>query len=388
MKSEKYNKIYQRLVLTVIIFTVWRGIVCTHLASASSNPHGTFLSGPWELVIKMGFEGEGSIIPLKISDQNKSEKLNITLTVPGTTIKVKLEEYIPNLVWETEAVKYSGDGIAAKLRIKGKNLEQEVWLGSANPAKQSITSSVGGVAIKKLSNASTAENIVKELTNPKVFGVLSIWPKDSNLPFEFAAKVKDEIIIPKSEYKITILDYIPHYSIDVVANKVVNLSDEPVNPAIKVAVNDGKEVTERWIWSKFLSPPHQEDNLPLRMQFIDFDPGKVDGRYFLVVANGTNPWLLLCENDKKKVQKAIVSHSYFFSNKNYSFDIKKIVDGAIVETNWKNNSEELISPAIIAAIEQDETSRQVVLELNKPYHYKTNTDTLVMLYRQSPNDKK
>ena len=208
------------------------------------------------------------------------------------------------------------------------------------------------------------------------------------MPFEFAAKVKDEIIIPKSEYKITILDYIPHYSIDVVANKVVNLSDEPVNPAIKVAVNDGKEVTERWIWSKFLSPPHQEDNLPLRMQFIDFDPGKVDGRYFLVVANGTNPWLLLCENDKKKVQKAIVSHSYFFSNKNYSFDIKKIVDGAIVETNWKNNSEELISPAIIAAIEQDETSRQVVLELNKPYHYKTNTDTLVMLYRQSPNDKK
>ena len=388
MKLAKFNKIFQRQILAVMIFTVWAGIVFTPRVSASSNPHVTSLSGPWEIVLKMGFEGEGLIVPLKISDRNRSDKLNITLTVPETTIKVNLDEYIPDLVWETEAVKYSGDGIAAKLRIKGKGLEQEVWLGSANPAKQSITSSIGGVAIKKLNDTSTVENIVKELTNPKAVGVLSVWPEESNLPVEFAVKVKDEIIVPKSEYKLAILDYMPHYSIEVAANKVVNLSDEPVNPAIKVAVNDGTKIAERWIWSKFMSPPHQEDSLPLRMQFTDFDPGKVDGRYFLVVANGNTPWLLYCENGKKKIQRAALRHSYLFSNKDYSFSIEKIVDGAIVETNWENKSDKLNSPAIITTVEQDGTSHQVVLELNKPYHYKVNTGTLVMLYRQSPNDKK
>lgn len=385
MIRKKYDKICHKWILTAITLAVL--ISCCfvqHAFAASGSSQSTSISGPWDIIVKMGFEGEGLILPLKISDQNKSEKLNIMLPVPETTLKVKLEEYIPDLVWETTAVKYAGDGIAAQLKIKGKDLEQDVWLGSANPAKQSITSSVGGVAIKKLYNTTTLENNVKALTSSKAVGVLSVWPKDSNVPIEYAVKVNDEISIPQSKYKLTILQYIPHYSIEAAANKVVNLSDEPINPAIKIAFNDGENNTEQWIWSKFQSSPHQENKFPLRIQFADFDAGRVEGRYFLVVAPGTTPWLIFPEKGKKKVEKAVIGCSYLFTNEDYSFDIEKIIDGAIVETKWKNNSEQLINPALITVIEQDGASHEIVLELNKPLHYQTDFGTLVLLYRHSP----
>ena len=380
MSRKRCDKFCHKLILTVITLFVWTG--CAF--AASDTPQRTSLSGPWDIIIKMGFEGKGLILPLKISDQNKSEMLNITLPVPETTLKVNLEAYIPDLTWETTAVTYEGDGIAAQLKIKGKDLKQEIWLGSANPAKQSITSSVGGVAIKKLYNAATIENIAKTLINSKAVGVLSVWPEDSNLPFEYAVKVNDEIVIPQSEYKLSVLQYMPHYSIEAAANKVINLSDEPVNPAVKIAFNDGGKITEQWIWSKFQSSPHQENKFPLHVQFADFDPGKIEGRYFLVVAPGAKPWLVFSESGKKRAEVAVLGQTYLFEDKNYSFDIEKIVDGAIVETTWKNNSEQLLNPALITTIEQDETSHQIILELNKPIHYQTDFGTLVLLYRPSP----
>ena len=380
MLRNKYNKLGYKWIVTSIVLVACGFAPCIF---AMPNIHDNS-SGPYEIVIKMGHEGDGLILPLKISDQNKPEKLNVSFSVPETALKIKLEEYVPDLVWETTAVEYDGDGIAAKLKIKGNDFEQDVWLSSANLAKQSITSSIGGVTLKKLNNSLSLKTIVKELTNPKVVGVISVWLKDTDVPFEYAVKVNDEINIPGTDYKLRISEYMPHYSIEVAANKVVNLSEEPVNPAIKVAFNDGKTIEEQWIWSKFQSAPHQENKFPLRIQFADFDSGKVEGRYFLVVANEVLPWLLFSDKGKRKTEEAVIGQSFNFTNKDYFFIIEKIVNRAIVETKWKNNSEQLVNPALITTIEQDGDDKQAILELNKPLHYKTDIGTLVMLFRHSP----
>ena len=385
MKLKRHNKFCNAIVYAVINFAVWINPAFIGLAfAASDNPHNSILSGQWELVIKMGFEGEGLRFPLNISDRNKPEKLNITLPVPGTAVKVRLEEYVPDLRWETDAVKYSGDGIAAKLIIKGKDLEQEVWLGSANPAKQSMSSAVGGIAIRKLNNAETAENLVGELTDQKAIGILSVRLNDSNLPFECAARVSQTVNVPQSRYSVTVLEYMPHYSIDTATKKIVNLSENPINPAVKVVINDGAKTIEQWLWAKFPLSPHQKDDLPLRMQFTDFDAVKAEGKYFLIVASGKAPWLLLSDKGKKRAEKASIGRPYLFTNNEYSFSIEKIIDGAIIETIWKNNSEKLVNPALITTIEQGEINQQTVLEFNKPVHYKTDFGTLVLLYRHSP----
>ncbi len=103
-----------------------------------------------------------------------------------------------------------------------------------------------------------------------------------------------------------------------------------------------------------------------------------------IAARGAKPWLLLFNKRRKRAEKAILGRFYTFADKEYSFSIEKIMDEAIIKNDWKNNSERLLRPAIIATIEQNGTGRQTVLELNKPFHYKTKFGTLVLFYRRKP----
>lgn len=353
--------------------------------AASVGAHHSFLGGPWELVVKMGLEGDGLRFPLTVPDESKPQKFDTVLPVKGTPIKVRLEQYVPDLTWETAAVEQPGGGIVARLSIKGKNLEQDIWLNPDDPARQSISSSIGGVAIKKLHNPNTAEALVRALTHPKAVGILSVWLEDSNQPFECVAKKAEPIAVPGSGYRLTVMEYMPHYSIDTKTKKVSNQSDKPLNPAVKLAISDGRATREQWLWAKFPSSPHEERPLPLRMRFTDFDLRRDDkGTYILAVASGTKPWLLLSKNGEKRAENAVIGRMYPFADKEYSFSVEKMMDGAVIRTEWKNNSERLLRPAIVATIQESGKSQQAVLELNQPLHHRTQSGVLVLLYRRKP----
>ncbi len=351
--------------------------------AAPAGPHHSFLGGPWEIVIKTRLEGEGLRFPLTVSDETKPQKLDAVLPVEGTSIEIRLEDYVPDLKWKTHAVKYPGKEIAAKLLLEGTNLKQDIWLNSGDPAKQSISSRIGAITIKRLHDINNAEKLVRGLAHSKAVGVLSIRPEDGSPPFECVAKTSETISIPKSKYKVTILEYLPHYSIDKETKKVVSQSQKPVNPAIKVVINDGKQTSEHWLWAKFPATPHKEKNIPLRMRFTDFDLGRTSGKYILAVAGEMKQWLLSSKKGRKNIEKAVIGRSYPFADKSYSFRIEKIIDGAIIKTDWANGSERLLRPAVITTIKENGTSNQAVLELNKPIHKKIESGMLVLLYRRT-----
>ena len=378
------NAVRSRTVDIAVVAIVAVAALTNQSLAMPTGPHHWFLTGPWELVVKMGLEGEGLRFPLAVSDENKSHKLDTILPVMGTPMQVQLEKYVPDLKWETTAVKHHGGGIVAKLAIEGNGLEQEIWLSSGDPARQSVSSSIGSVAIRQLHDRNTAEKLVRGLVHPRAVGILSVWPEDSNSPLEYVANLAETITIPKSKYKLTVLEYMPHYSVDTGTKKVVNQSEKPINPAVKVAIDDGERTFEQWLWAKFPSSPHKETKLPLRMRFTDFDLRSAKGKHILVVARGYEPWLLLSKKGKKRVEKAVLGRFYPFANEQYSFSIEKIMDGAIIKTEWNNNSENLLHPAIIAAVEQNGTGHQTVLELNRPFHHRTKFGTLVLLFRRRP----
>ena len=118
------------------------------------------------------------------------------------------------------------------------------------------------------------------------------------------------------------------------------------------------------------------------MRFTDFDLRGAEGKHIIAVASGTKPWLLMSKKGEKHVEKAVLGRPYPFADMEYSFSIEKIVDGAIVKTDWTNGSEKLLHPAVIATIKRNGTSRQIVLELNKPIHHRMESGMLVMLYRR------
>ena len=378
------NAVRSRTVDIAVVAIVAVAALTNQGLAMPAGPHHWFLTGPWELVVKMGLEGEGLCFPLTVSDENKPHKFDTILPVTGTPMQVRLEKYVPDLKWETTAVKHRGGRIVAKLAIEGNGLEQEIWLSSGDPSRQSVSSSIGGVAIRQLHDRNTAEKLVRGLVHPRAVGILSVWPEDSNSPLEYVANLAETTTIPKSKYKLTVLEYMPHYSVDTGTKKVVNQSEKPINPAVKVAIDDGERTFEQWLWAKFPSSPHKDTKLPLRMRFTDFDLRSAKGKHILVVAHGCEPWLLLSKKGKKRVEKAVLGRLYPFANEQYSFSIEKIMDGAIIKAEWNNNSENLLHPAIIAAVEQNGTGHQTVLELNRPFHHRTKFGTLVLLYRRRP----
>jgi hypothetical protein len=229
---------------------------------------------------------------------------------------------------------------------------------------------------------------MRKLKDPKTVGILSIWMGDDNRPFECAARVKETTTLPGSKYKITIAEYVPHYTIDTETKKVSSRSDKPVNPALKIILSDGNKTYERWLWAKFLSSPHEKEKLPVRMRFTDFHLDHAPGNHILAVANSKKAWMLSSEKGRTRMDKAGAGRSYPFADKAYSFRIEQILDEAITKKQWKNNSKRLIRPAFVATIQHNGTENQTVLELNKPFHLRTKSGVLVLLYRRRPASSK
>jgi hypothetical protein len=383
MKSTVHNRFFKLAVVAIVAKAILVNPTLVDRALAgSASPHHSFLGGPWEIIVKTRLDEEGLRFPLNVSDETKPQKLHNVLPIKGTPIEIELENYVPDLKWETNAVKVPGGEIAVKLLITGRNLKQDIWLSSGDPTKQSISSSIGGITIKRLHDIDNTETLIQELTDSRAVGILSIWPEDSNQLFECVAKTAEIINVPKSEYRVSIVKYIPHYSIDKESKKVINQSQKPINPAVKVIIENDRKTFERWLWAKFLSSPHGEAELPLRIRFTDFDLRKVKGQYILAVSSGTKLWLFLSKKGEKRVERAILGRSYPFADKEYSFCIEEIIDGAIVKTSWTNGSQRLLRPAVIVTIKQNGTRRKAVLELNKPIHHRIESGMLVLLYRR------
>jgi hypothetical protein len=67
-----------------------------------------------------------------------------------------------------------------------------------------------------------------------------------------------------------------------------------------------------------------------------------------------------------------------------SLGIDKIMTGARLRKYWKNNSEKVLHPAIIATIDDKDSKQETVLEFNQPFHYRTKSATMVLLFRRQP----
>ncbi|NIA16732.1 MAG: hypothetical protein GWO86_00110 [Planctomycetes bacterium] len=344
------------------------------------------VGGPWELLVQMGLEGQGLSFPVKVDDANKPQKLTDVLPVLGTPVKIRLVQYLPDLNWTTAAVEDPNGEIVVKLTVKGKGMKQDVWLSSDDPAKQSVSSRIGGIELKKLRNGDNIGKILREVTDPNAVGILTVWTGNTGLPIEYVIGKSKRITLPGSKYKVQVLDFLPHYSIDTKTKEVVNISEKPVNPAIKIRLSDGENTYEQWLWSNFPLYPHSKDKLPFRIQFTHFELDPEKGKYIIVAARGAEPWLLFDKEGKAQLEKIVLGQPYPFADNDYSFSIEKVFDNAVIKTDWKNGSEKLRNPAIIAIIEQDGTEQKAVLELRKPFHHKAASGTITLIFRPVPDN--
>lgn len=350
-------------------------------AAPPASPHHELLGGPWEVFVKMGLEGDAVRLPVSVADENKSQPLNAVVPVVGTPIKIRLERYLPDVKWETTAADDPNGGPVAKLSLRGESLQQDIWLCARDRERQSISAHIGSVAIRELPRP-PEDALLRELADPEVVGVLFVWLSETDSPLLYTVKPGKTVTLAGSSWKLSIARYVPHYSIDRQTKQVTNLSEKPENPAIEIrAEKDGQEFRQ-WLWSQFAMSPHKQQQLPFRARFLDFHVSA--GRFILAVAPGAQSHLLYLKDGKKCVEQVQTGKRYAFDDKRYSFGVEEIRPRARIETAWKNGSEMLLHPAVVATILRGDTAEQVVLELGQPCHHKTALGTLVVLYRHVP----
>ncbi len=105
---------------------------------------------PLELLVKMGLEGSGLVFPIALKDGNRGQPLQTVLPIVGTPIKIRLIQYCPALVWQETIVENTEGGPIASITVAGKDLQQHLYLVGDTQERRSITSSIGGLAIREL----------------------------------------------------------------------------------------------------------------------------------------------------------------------------------------------------------------------------------------------
>lgn len=368
--------LFRALVGTV---AVWCMQCCI---TAGAGPHDAFLGGPWEITVRIGLDGHTLHFPISVANESKAQPLEQILPVMGTPVKLYFEHYVPDLGWELRCVKTPESGHAARLRIKGEQLDQTLWLQSRDKDRRIISSPIGGIEMKELLGTNPSAEFFQELTNPATVGVLSFWGPQQDIPIELGVQPGKTVTLPHDLGILSVIEYMPHYSVDRASKAVINLSDQPVNPAVKLGLKQDAQAHERWVWARFSAYPHETPVFPLRVEFSNYYLGQTDGKYLLVVGRDMQARLLFYRDGLPLVEPVKPGHSYAFSRKGYSFCVEEIIPDAVIKNVWKNRSDRLIRPALIGTLDSGRIKKQVVLEFNKPYHYKTESGTLVLIYRQ------
>jgi len=367
-----------------IVVCVLVGTLTLGAGAGSMSPHHSFLGGPWEVVVKMGHEGQALRLPVSVRDEGKPQALDGVVPVMGTPLKVRLDRYVPDLQWKAVPVDDPNGGAVARVSFRGESLEQDLWLSAREVTKQSISSHIGGVTIRELPPGESSAEALRQLGESNAVGVLLVTPPGAKAAVAYPVSPGTGIALPGSTWKVSVLRYVPHYSINRETREVTNASEKPVNPAVEIKIDGGEREYRQWLWSKFPSSPHRRLSLPFPVRFLDFALEPQAGHYLLAVAQGVPPKVLYLQDGKRRTAQAEFGRRLAFKDERYSFALEELRFGASVETRWKNGSENLLHPAVVATIVQGDKQEEAVLEQGKPYHHRTASGTLVVLYRRVP----
>ena len=357
--------------------------------TASAGPHDSFLLGPWEILARVGLEGETLHFPLAVEDRDQAQTLTQHFPVEGGPMVVRMRQYVPDLTWETRAIPEAGGGCSVKVMVEGEGLNQQWWLASRDFDRMAISSRIGGIAIRELRDPSRAARNAKALSTLRVFGVIAVGDGESTPIQEYTVHKQSTVSLTGDLGSLAVVDYLPHYAMNTETKKVFTRSEEPTNPAVLLRLEQKGKTWERWFWSRFSASPHEQTSspFPVPIRFAHYDLGKkARDTSILIVAKGTDSWLLSQQGNKRKIQTLKRNQPYPFSDKRYQFKITDVTHGSVVRRVWQNNKNQLLRPAVVCTITTRGTEKEVVLEFNKPHHFKTQDGTLVLLFRrQAPS---
>lgn len=355
--------------------------------------------GPWELLVQLGEQGSPLRFPVKVPQYDKPLDLDKNIPIFGSTAKIKIQQYLPDLRWETYVEEKKNSGAVARVSITGSALPQpfSMLLSTEELKRKTRELQAGKIGLLKLVDPVHYQSNIKQLSNTDILGMLTVRVNDPSAKSkgniqEFIISPNQKIILPDNGSHITILDYVPNFTIDIKSKKVTSASDEPINPAIKVKIQEGDKSREKWIFANYPDlmmgnhPGNNAAKSTLQINFDHFSLKKDHPTYYLIISPGQTPALLSKVKKKIKVE-SIKKDAKYPLDGDFAFTIDQTYESAALMKKWINGSEKLKNPALIVQYTLGGVQEEVVLELGKPFHKKTEQGTMILMYRKIAEEK-
>jgi hypothetical protein len=277
--------------------------------------------------------------------------------------------------------KYDGNGAVAQVHLTGPKVDQLRWVTTEDKRRSSVSARVGGITLKRLYDTEDSEQVIQQLLKPDTIGLISVSMDDKSKLLQYVINSKFQTKLADSEYKLKILKYVPHYTIDKKTKKVYSQSDQPVNPAIQVQIQKGFKKYKQWIWADTASP-HTKNHLPFKVRFADFNLPKAKGYYTLLTGSSDKFWLLAYDGEKRVLQECQLGEKYPFADEEYSISVSQVLANTVLKDEWHNESDSLISPALIVTVQEGDNSEQMILMINKSQQTSDKTGKAVIIFRK------
>jgi hypothetical protein len=150
--------------------------------------------------------------------------------------------------------------------------------------------------------------------------LLIAWP-DKNL--QASLPIKLDVEQPFGDFRIKILKYVPDFVIDMTTKEVTSRSNEPLNPAILVAVDGPSYRNHRWLFAKFpdfvMHTPDGQPTGPCPLEMVYEDHAAARPRVVDGPIKSFKSTLDVVEGDTAVVQGRILEVNSPFSYKGYTF---------------------------------------------------------------------
>ena len=77
--------------------------------------------------------GQEMSFSVDVTDANKPQEFERVLPVMGSASRIRLDEYVPDLTWETSVVPVQKGGFVVELQFLGEDMDQTMYLVSDDP---------------------------------------------------------------------------------------------------------------------------------------------------------------------------------------------------------------------------------------------------------------
>jgi len=294
----------------------------------------------------------GPVVAERVLDLTPSMEpveLDVGVTMPSPWPSPRITRYLSQAV-VTQLVVPAGEGdgrAAALLVLEGPKQTYERWLLADDPTRNRLVSLIGFWRFMAVADAAQRYELLRQFTRESdLHPSLTVRRGDAVTEAPLMVGRTRELAEPKCRIKV--VEVYPHLVLDPDTGRPKNLSDEPVNPAIRVELHAEGKMDERWVFAR-----HPEMNtggtaLP-QFEVTLFYPSARVGTtpdYVLVSVAGSAPEVFQRLGRTITTQQAALDEKVPIPESKYTFRVSRFVPAARLHEEYQMSLSADARPAL------------------------------------------